>query len=55
MFIVAICAASTGLAAAACYLCVFASDSADDIFLKGFRAKDSSPSSVRASHDVSVC
>jgi hypothetical protein len=39
MFIVATCAAATGLASAACYLFFFASDSADVVFLKGLRGQ----------------
>ena len=35
MFVVAVCAATTGLAAAACYLYIFASDLAEETFLKG--------------------
>jgi hypothetical protein len=38
MFVIAICAAATGLAAASCYIYVFASDSAGDVFFKGFSA-----------------
>jgi len=36
MFIVAICAATTGLAASACYLYVFATDTSGDTFFRGF-------------------
>ena len=35
MFVVAVSAAVTGLAAAACYIYIFASDSAEETFLKG--------------------
>jgi hypothetical protein len=40
MFIVAVCAAVTGLAAASCYLYIFAYDMADDVFIKGLKTSE---------------
>jgi hypothetical protein len=43
MFIVAIVAATTGMAAAGCYLYIFASDSAEETFLKGKMTSAAAP------------